>query len=217
MSATCATDNLMGICDAVSQQTGQRCRQHVKPGRSKCHYHGGNTPRGIASPQHKHGRYSSVLPARLAGAYQAAISDPDLLHLKSDIALLDSRLADVISQVSNSEAGELWKNLKQAVKDYRKAKEDDQYTALQQILWFIEEGYTEYQSWIEIRSMLQERKSLVESERKRLVDMQQMITSNQAMLLIGAIYETIRANVTDKGQLAAISNDIEKLIAIEPK
>lgn len=144
------------------------------------------------------------------------MNDPELLHGREDIALLDSRLQDVLASVSNEEAGELWKTLKEAKKDYLKANDDEIADALNQILWLIDQGYTEYQSWTEIRSILQERKKLVESERKRLIDMQQMITAERAMLLLGAVYDSIRRNVSDKSILAAITQDIRRLASLEP-
>jgi len=46
-------------CTARSKQTGNRCRQHVRPGRRVCFYHGGASLRGIGHPNWKHGCYSA--------------------------------------------------------------------------------------------------------------------------------------------------------------
>lgn len=44
-------------CGAKTRQ-GHPCRQPVVPGRSRCHYHGGASPRGKDHPRYKHGRYT---------------------------------------------------------------------------------------------------------------------------------------------------------------
>lgn len=66
--------------------------------------------------------------------------------------------------------------------------------------------------WLEIRQILQERKLLAESERKRLIDMQQMITTEKAMLLVSALAGIIKEHVTDTKTLSKISNDMSKLL-----
>lgn len=43
----------------------------------------------------------------------------------------------------------------------------------------------------------------MESERKRLVEMQQVITAEQAMTFLGAVVAAIRRYVTDRDTLAA--------------
>ena len=43
--------------------------------------HGGTTPRGLALPQTRTGRFSKDLPTRLLANYQAAPADPEMLAL----------------------------------------------------------------------------------------------------------------------------------------
>ena len=45
-------------------------------GRARCHYHGGKTPRGIASPHFRTGRYSKYLPGGLEKLCENARADP---------------------------------------------------------------------------------------------------------------------------------------------
>jgi hypothetical protein len=56
----------MGQCRAKSKQTQQQCKQRAMRGKAVCHYHGGKTPAGYGLPQTKTGKYSSLLPLRLA-------------------------------------------------------------------------------------------------------------------------------------------------------
>jgi hypothetical protein len=209
----------MAQCTAKSKQSGQRCKKDAIPGRVVCHMHGGRSPTGIASPQYKHGRYSRGMPVRLRARYEQATTDPKLLELREEIALLDARAGDLLSRVDTGESGALWRELMQAramlLAARRAGNAEEQAEALNAILDLINQGHTDYRAWSEVGSVLEARRRMVESERRRLVEMQQMITSEQAMLLIGAIGGIVKAHVPDKIALAAISQDIRSLLSAE--
>lgn len=50
-------------CGAKTRK-GRPCRQPVVPGRSRCHYHGGRSLRGMASATYKHGYYTKDAKAQ---------------------------------------------------------------------------------------------------------------------------------------------------------
>ena len=58
-----------------------------------------------------------------------------------------------------------------------------------------------------------QRRRLVASERKRLVETQQMLSVEQAMLFVTALAEAARRHVTDPRVLAAMSDDIERTLS----
>lgn len=184
----------------------------------KCRVHGGKTPGGMASPQFKTGRYSKYLPARLAGRYQEAKADPQLLALREEISLVDSRLADLLQRVDSHEAGYWWKELGRIYGEFLEAqnKKDVPVMSLRlaEIGQIIRAGQSDYAAWDEVYGVLEQRRKFVESERKRLVEMQQVITSERAMLLIAALVDVVKTHVTDRGTLSAISADIGKLITV---
>lgn len=182
--------------------------------------HGGKTPRDRGLPQTTHGRYSRYLPARLAGRYQEAQADTELLALREEISLIDSRLSDLLQRVDTNEAGHWWKELQRVYDDFRVATAKADTEAARHCLneWgrIIQSGSSDYAAWDEVYSTIEQRRKLVESERKRLVEMSQVITAERAMLLISALTDVIKSHVTDIGILSAISADIGKLITIEP-
>ena len=197
------------LCGAKNRQ-GEPCHGPAMAN-GRCRMHGGMTPGGIASPQFKTGRYSKYLPGRLSERYQEATEDADLLAIREDVALLDARLADVLSRVDTGESGEMWKQLRDQVGLYRKAKEGERETVLSELFSLIETGLSEIYAWQEVRQLLQERRKLVESERKRLIDMQQMITTEEALLLMKRLSEIVKTHVTDQRTLSAISADFRQL------
>jgi hypothetical protein len=58
--------------------------------------HGGATPRGVNHPSWKGRGYSKDLPAQLRDRFMASVEDPHLLSCRSELALIDARLGEVI-------------------------------------------------------------------------------------------------------------------------
>ena len=202
----------MTPCTARSKRTGQPCQRPAMHGKTVCYHHGGKTPRGHALPQTTHGRYSKDLPTRLAARYQASQIDPDLLNLNAEIALMDARLADLLRRVDTGESGQLWRDLKAtyaAMEDAQRAKD---FAAVARLLSelgaLIRHGHSDYAAWADVRTLVDQRRRLVEAERKRLTEMQQLITAEQAMMLVTRLSSAVRRHVDDPRVLAAISAEL---------
>lgn len=205
-------------CTAKSKHSGAQCKRGAMAGRSVCYNHGGATPVGAASPQFKDGRYSKYLPERLRERYQEAQRDPEILVLRDEVALADARLADLLTRVDAGESGSLWKELKGLVDllgtGVEMADLDVARAALAGLAAVVRKGATDALAWQEIQSVVMLREHLVRSERQRLVQMQQMLSVEQAMTLIAALTESVRRHVSDAGALRAISADFVRLTAI---
>ena len=88
---------MKATCDAKTR-AGTPCRRAPMPN-GRCSKHGGKSLAGIASPRFTTGRWSAVLPTRLAARYQAAQADPALLAARDEVALVDARIAEVLEPV----------------------------------------------------------------------------------------------------------------------
>ena len=186
-------------------------------GTNVCYVHGGPTPKGIAAPSFKHGRYSKSIPDRLSERYQESIKDPEILALREEVAITDARLTDLLSRVDTGESGVLWKTAQSAFFDFRNANasgdQDKMTVALTALNRILNLDVDDYKAWDEVGKTLEQRRKLVESERKRLVDMEQMITVERTMVLLSAVISVIRDNVTDRKTLHKISKDIGQLVS----
>ena len=206
----------MTQCSAKSKRTKERCKAKAMAN-GLCYHHGGATPRGHALPQTTHGRYSKDLPTRLASRYAEAVSDPDLLQLDSEIHLTDALIRDRLATLDTGESGRLWRELNAAWREFaaaRKAGDAAGMTvALAQIEPLINRGVADWVARQEVLDMVERRRKLVDSEGKRRVQMQQMITAESATLLFSATVDTVMRHVSDPGVRAAISRDLERLIA----
>jgi hypothetical protein len=79
----------------------------------------------------------------------------------------------------------------------------------------IDAGADDHDTWDAIIALTDQRRKLVESEAKRLQTMQQMISAQQAMVLVAALVDVVRRHVTDREVLAVISNEIRALTVVE--
>ena len=206
-------------CKATSKRTGERCKAKAITGRDLCYHHGGMSLVGPANPAYRDGRYSRFMPKRLLEQYERAANDGDLLVMRDDIAIIDARLAELLSRLDSGETGAAW------------AKAMENYAALQDAIaagdaaglkssldamgGALKRGQAGYHAWREVGEMLDLRRKLVESERKRLVQLSQMVTAEQAMVLVMAVTKLVKEHVDDQKALIAISDGIRRIIAAE--
>lgn len=194
-----------GVCDAWAMPNG------------RCRLHGGKSLGGLMSGTFKHGRYSKYLPTRMLDRYRDAQDDTELLAMREEIALLDARLTDVLSRVDTGEAGELWSQARDAysaLTDALQKKDADGINYSMVTLGrLLGRGQADWAAWREITNLLEQRRKLVESERKRLVEMQQMITAEQAVNYASALALAVKEHVTDPGLLSKINEDFRRLLS----
>lgn len=142
--------------------------------------------------------------------------------MRAEVHLIDARLTDVLARVDTGESGAMWQSLVAAKAAYYAAKEKDREYTLTVLLSKIDKGAADYAAWQDVRSLLEQRRRTVESERKRLVEMQQMVTTERLMLFVSSLAQVVRdsifANVQDQQQarraLADASSGIERLISV---
>jgi hypothetical protein len=101
------------------------CKKPPMKGRTRCDRHGGKSLAGAASPTFKHGRYSKHLPTNLIPSFQAALEDPDLLSLRSEIALTQCRIDQVIESAQGHAARLDWEALLTLMEGKRRLHESE--------------------------------------------------------------------------------------------
>jgi hypothetical protein len=205
-------------CHAKAKHRGQRCRQAVVPGMDVCHYHGGKTSRGPASPQFRTGRYSKFLPSRLVARYHESLNDPELTSLRSELALTDARLVDLLGRVHSGESGALWLKLQRAYRDFRRDQHAGNVVKMREAFaameTHLEAAVVDTEAWAEIHEPIETRRKLAATESQRLITLRQMITAEQAMLLIGTITDIVTRHITDKQVLTNITIELQRLMEV---
>lgn len=205
-------------CQAKAKSTGEQCGRRAVAGKRVCTVHGGLTPSGPASPHWKDGGRSKYLPKRLLDDYQASLDNPDKLVLDEDIALIDARLSDVLRRVDSGESGQVWRDLREAKREYEAAQRARDTAAVavavNTIMDLISRGTHDSAAWAEVTGLIERRRKLVESERKRLVEAQQLVHRDQAAALLGLLVDAVRRHVRDDATLRAITNEYARLTGL---
>lgn len=203
------------ICGAKKRNGTGICQSIILIGNThRCWLHGGKSPTGLASASFKTGRHSRYLPARLYDKFVEAQNDPMLFELRGEVALVDVRIGELLQRVDTGESAEIWKRLDttfQKLKGAIMGDGDAQAVvfALGELEKNITTGIGDWAAWAEIARMVEQRRKLVESERTHQKAMQQLMSYEQAMLFAGAVLASLKANITDKGLLNKISNEID--------
>jgi hypothetical protein len=181
----------------------------------RCIKHGGPSPKGIASPHFKSGKSSRHLPTRLITKYQEALEDPELMSLESDLAVVTARIEDLHEQLDEGGAGSIMMEVDDAMQAYKYALGDNDKKAMREA-WrrlesSVKKGKKESSVWQELFDLRDQKRKLALSEAKRLQTMDQMIKVTQVNLLISALLDAVRENVTDRTALARISEKFVRL------
>ena len=70
----------------------------------------------------------------------------------------------------------------------------------------------ERRRWAAVLRLLDQRRRLVEAERRRLVALGQMIPADEALALVAALTAAVRAHVRDPAALAAVAAEFARLL-----
>jgi len=206
-------------------------------GNGGCRVHGGGKGAqwGISNPNYKTGKYSKVLSKNLIPDYDKARTNPEYLKLNDEIALVDARLVNLLASVEGKSSSLIFSNLSSVVskiersqraivrarnisdeEQRQKALENaniDYLDAVTEVVRLIKTGSKEWYIWEDITELIERRRRLVETERKLLVDMQMLVHTQDVIVLLDAVMESVRRNVTDRSIRQSIQSDFVRLTA----
>lgn len=198
----------------AKRRNGEPCQQWGMAN-GRCRLHGGNAKRGLRAPALKHGRYSKDIPVRFADQLKRALEDNDTLNLTDEIGIKTVRIGELLKRVDTGESGALWSDLKTAWTEFRDAQAKRDTIAMNQIMREIDtlvtRGYNDSAVWREISFEIDARRKLVDTERRRRIDMQTMITSEKAGAMMFALTETVMRHVNDPAILDNIIADFRAI------
>jgi hypothetical protein len=172
---------------------------------------------GPAHPNYKHGRYSKVLAKVDAERYQEALDDPNLLQLRHDIALLDTMIGQTIIRAQRGDVDDVWRLLGdlQTQVDRAVVTQDRAalMTARDAMRDLIRSQVTADRADRKVVHLLDARRKTVDTERRLMVDLQQMITTEQAIVLLDRVLDVITKHVHDRDALTRIAYDVRAITA----
>lgn len=212
-----ATERGVAACPECGTPRG-RCQSNKVFPNGRCKLHGGMTPAGIAANNYQGKGYSKYLPQRVKDDYQQALIDPSLIELQSELALIEARMADVLRQLDTGESGNTWRAAQQNMRELliilqtKDADPQAQAQALNALRRTIDQGAGNYAMWEEVRTLIDAKRRLVETETRRAVSSKMYLTLDRAGLLIDALILAVTDNVTDRNVLARIQREWIRVI-----
>lgn len=170
----------------------------------RCYYHQGG-PSGPRNGNFKHGAYSRHLPTRIAADFEAIVKDKELAELDYDIALVQTRIIDLIGRVEHGESGELWNELHQAAAAFQASiKEGDApevKKAVEKIYNLTLRGKGDIEIWQEVVQMVDVKRRLVDSNARLAEKRGRQMTTERAYTLLAyvdsGLKKAVAANVDE--------------------
>jgi hypothetical protein len=203
------------ICGATKKRGGGRCQTRQVLSNGRCRMHGGNQKRGLASPNLKTGRYSQDLPTRVLARYEAALSDPSLLSLKDDIALVQAAIAQTLDEIKDAELRPDLDAILGTVEKISTEWQTWEWTKMQGEMEKLKElivgRVSERQAMREVRELVREKARLIEQENRLLLDKEQMVSIEQYILAMQALGSAVRRLVDDPATLRAIDVEFRRI------
>ena len=213
-------------CNARNKAHTKHCARPAgwgtdHPGVGRCKLHGGSSLKGKAHPLYKHGKYSKVLPDRLSDHYEELLSDHRLLELKDDIALISAMINEALEDLRDNfntsavyfrQIMRLIKDLTSVIKLCGDSIPKDVVDLVSSLNSAIKDAYGMQSKREEILRMLDEKRKLTESERRRYVEMHQIFSAEQVMAVLAGVISVIREVETDPERQERIASGIRKLI-----
>jgi hypothetical protein len=209
--------NSRAICGVWLPRRGQHCRVTALMACGRCSVHGGKTPRGLASHRTASGMYSKAMPRDLRKMFDAVMSGQDPLTLMPNLALEDTRIAQLLAQLGDggdwsAKCEQKWRETSRAIK----AGDVPAMLAGMKALDELCQRRTETDKvWREIHAAQKVKKQLAAAEWKRRVDLRQVIPVDQMMLFVNAIASLITTHVTLREDRRKVLEGVEAILRRE--
>jgi hypothetical protein len=183
----------------------------------RCPLHGGKSLKGPASGTYQGKGYSKYFPSKkLRRIFARSFEDRELMRLRNDLAIVATRLVELIQSLNSGQSGTLWKRLRKKYRELRRSRPNTaKFTkAINEIGELIECGSSNDAIWKEIGQQIELRRRLLDSETKRSLVADQVMTAERVLMMGDVIATVIRTHVKDRQTLQKIS---EGLAGVMPR
>ncbi len=195
------------------------CKRYPMPN-GRCPLHGGKSLKGPASGTYQGKGYSKYFPSKkLRRIFARSFEDRELMRLRNDLAIVATRLVELIQSLSSEQSGTLWKRLRKKHRELRRSRPNSARATklLHEIGDLIQRGSSDHFIWKEIGQQIELRRRLLDSETKRGLAAHQVMTAEEVRMLIDAVANLIREHVKDRQTLQKISEGLVGFIDVEAK
>lgn len=195
------------------------CTNAPLKNRDRCKMHGGKSLVGPAHPNFQTGKHSILLRGKLAETYSAALNHPDLVSLREEIALVDTRVAQLLAEMGGTGNTKVLKEIRAKFDQFKAAGKKRGKTAaveglgtLETVDRLIDAAMTEAATWEELRETLDLRRKLTETETRRMRDLDLLMDVKTVSALMQLFVVEVKKRVKDPELLAALSSHLARAI-----
>jgi hypothetical protein len=139
-----------------------------------------------------------------------------LIAQRDEIALLDTRLGELLGRLDTTETSAAWVRANAAYRDMRGASSAERVRAEVALGDLLEQGLADTAAWAEMASLMEQRRKCSETEQKRMAQLEQFVTVKQANVLMGALLQLVTDNVPDVDARRRIATGLYRLADTEP-
>ena len=210
-------------CGATTRG-GRPCEQPGMRTNGRCRMHGGKTPTGLANPNTRSGRYSRDMPTRLAARFVEARRDPSLLSIRDDVAFVSAVISEKMAELDGVSSPD-WTDVIERVEEiaekwmtWDRTKIDKK---MREVAAAAGQKQNEQRLMTEILDLIGKRKDLVQAENKRLMDMKQMLSVEQIMMIGQSLVDVVRSAAGDdergRAMLKTVHSKVRDILTLRPK
>jgi hypothetical protein len=211
----------IGRCKMIKTD-GNRCRNPVRTGWNVCPFHGAGRELKPGGKPPTTGRFSKHLPTRFLEEYEAQLNDPEYLTLTNEMALVDSRVAELLTMLDGADTRVAWAKIRgvayqlsvmsampanTTIEEF-KAAIDTQKQALYEAIAIRTQ---DHELWDSIKDMVEQRRKLADTERRRILDARKYLTLTEANAMLAFVVDAVMKNVSSGKERLAIAEQFKKL------
>ncbi len=195
-------------------------------GTGRCKNCGGNNLSGIAHSNYRGRGYSKDIPSRLMAQYEASLNDPKLLTLRSELALCDAKISELLQSLKSAEACTgteipavaLGKALRRSKAAVQKGMGPGAFlNVLDTLESLVKDVISSTRLWEEMGTWIDRRQRLTDSEIRHMIQSQTMISVQEMTVLVGGILRVLRDRIDDRKLLGLIAEDVGRLVPREDR
>ena len=176
-------------------RTGERCKNPAVTGWTVCRMHGA----GGGRPP-KSGRYSKRLPTGLGADIEKFLSDPRILSLKDNLAVADLHIQELLGS-----ADRFIEIMQNSLTRWDEDQDKDQEALSESKLRWAQAWEKSLKEW------MGERRMQAAEERRLLESQSRMMSLDRVGVLIAVLADSVKRNVSDPEEVAAIGRDLQKI------
>lgn len=165
-----------------------------------------------------------ALPQRLRASFLASVNDPEILSVRSELGLVDSRVVELIERITSGESVDVIKQARDLARsilvEVQKKQPNIPHIADEagNLDVLLTGRIDDDANWATIRDTIESRRKLTDTERKLLEMRQAVVDSKQLQAIIAMLLTSITLHVLplQGGRVAVdgVSEDIRKLMAL---